>query len=139
MMIAQSATTRTYFQWMRLQALDQWWHWMVLVAICMGLFSFVWFWYRRDTRELPRGTRWTLILLRVLAFAGVLLFFLDLQKRSERQVTKNSRVAVLVDTSQSMALPAGDPEDQPSETRIERVTNELEQGTLCPRCARNMT
>ena len=42
--------------------------------------------------------------LRVLAFAGLLIFFMDLQKRTEQKLVKNSRFVFLVDTSQSMTV-----------------------------------
>ncbi len=64
--------------------------------------------YRRDWVELPRPLGWSLLLLRILAFVGLLLFFLDLQKRSEQPIAKASRLAVLVDGSLSMTLPVGD-------------------------------
>ncbi len=60
--------------------------------------------YWRDSAELSRGIRWSLVGLRLLAFAGILFFFLDLEKRTEDREIKPSRTVLLVDTSQSMAL-----------------------------------
>src|SRR5512137_2180300 len=92
------------FQFARLQAMTEWWHWLVLLLVCAGVLTYVVALYRRDCVELPRGLRWLLTALRVLAFLGVLFFFFTLEKRTERQLVKNSRIALLVDTSQSMGL-----------------------------------
>ena len=45
-----------------------------------------------------------LLALRLAALAGLLVFYLHLEKRTERKVVHNSRVLVLVDTSLSMGL-----------------------------------
>ena len=41
------------------------------------------------------------------AFAGILFFYFDLEKRSEQKVVKNSRTVLLVDTSLSMGIQDG--------------------------------
>ena len=119
---ATSSMSRTYFELMRLRQLDQWWHWLLLALGCLFVLAAVTTMYWADARVLARGRRWLLLLLRVLAFAGLLVFFLDLQKRSEQKLVKNSRMAVLVDTSQSMGIadiPAPDSDDK--HTRIQQV------------------
>ncbi len=63
--------------------------------------------YLRDVTELPRPIRLTLITLRIATIVGLVFFFFDLQRRTQRMVTRPSEVAVLVDTSQSMSLPSG--------------------------------
>ncbi len=99
------AETRVIYQWLRLEQLDQWWHWLLLaVVIVLGLL-FVVIWYRRDTLEHHRGVGWALMLLRVAALTGLLLYFFQFDKRTEQRVVRNSRVAVLVDTSMSMSQP----------------------------------
>ncbi len=97
--------TRIYHQWMRLEVMDQWWHWLIFVAVLVAVFGYVIYWYRRDWHELPKALGWTLLLLRLTAFVGIVVFFMDLQRRSEQRVVRPSRVAVLVDTSLSMSLP----------------------------------
>jgi hypothetical protein len=99
---------RVFYQWMRVEQMDQWIHWFLFVCCLVGLISYVVFWYRRDWRELPKGIGWTLLMLRLLALLGVLVFFLDLQKRTEQKVTRDSKLAVLVDTSLSMTMPQAD-------------------------------
>ena len=81
--------------------------------------------YRRDVTELPRAVRWTLIGLRLVAIIGLVFFFFDLQRRTQRLVTRPSEVAILVDTSQSMSLPAD--AFASSESRSERVTRLLNE------------
>ena len=65
--------------------------------------ALVWYLYRRDTLELPRGVGILLAVLRCVALAGLLVFFLGIERRTTREVVHNSQVAVLVDVSQSMA------------------------------------
>jgi hypothetical protein len=97
--------TRVIYQWLRLEQLDQWWHWLSLAAVIVLGVLFVAVWYRRDTGEQHSGVRWALLLLRLAAFAGLLMYFFQFDKRTEQRVVRDSRVAVLVDTSLSMSRP----------------------------------
>ncbi len=97
--------TRVFYQWMRLELLDQWWHWIVLLLVIGCITTYTVVWYRRDWIELPRSLGWALLLLRLVALVGIAIFFFDLQKRSEQRVVRPSRMAILVDTSLSMSLP----------------------------------
>ncbi len=99
------AQTRVIYQWMRLEQLDQWWHWLLLVCLIISVAAYVTYWYRRDSVEHARAVGWALLLLRLAAFVGLLLYFLQLDKRTEQRVVRDSQVAVLVDTSLSMSLP----------------------------------
>lgn len=122
-------TAGTFYQFARLQALSQWWHWLVLAGVCAAVVTYVWTLYRRDSVELPRSLHGALVALRLVALIGVLVYFFDLEKRAERQLVKNSRVVLLVDTSQSMGL-----QDSPgtsggeSKTRIRQVIETLAGG-----------
>ncbi len=125
----------TFFQFARLQAMSQWWHWLVLLTVCAAVLTWVVGMYRKDTVELSRSLRWALISLRLLALAGILFYFFQLEKRTERQLVKNSRVLLLVDTSQSMGLPdkpaSGDKAtagDSAGKTRIWQVVETLAGG-----------
>ncbi|XZE21636.1 hypothetical protein SH449x_001540 [Pirellulaceae bacterium SH449] len=100
--------TRVFYQWMRLETMDQWVHWFGLGCILLLIASYATYWYRRDSQELPKALGWSLLALRLLAIAGILVFFLDLQKRSEQILTRPSKLAVLVDTSLSMTMPQAD-------------------------------
>ena len=115
---------RTYYQVSMLERMDQWWHWMLLATVCLAIVAYVAVLYRRDSVELSIGKRWLLCLLRVAAFVGLLVFFFDIEKRSERRVVNNSRLAMMVDTSQSMGLPSTDAEESPN--RIEAIASALE-------------
>ena len=98
-------TTRTTYELARLQAFSERWHYLVL-AVRLRWRSWRWpcWMCRRDSVELRRGVAWLLLALRVAALAGLLVFYLHLEKRTERKVVHNSRVLVLVDTSLSMGL-----------------------------------
>jgi hypothetical protein len=99
---------RVYYEFSRLVAMEDWWHFALLAAVALAIIAYVYWMYRRDWVELPRPIGWSLLLLRIAAFVGLLLFFFDLQKRSELPIVKSSRLAVLVDDSLSMTLPVGD-------------------------------
>ncbi len=99
------AETRVTYLWQRIEQLDQWWHWLLLALVVVCITVFVSVWYRRDSVEHHRAVGWALLLLRLAALSGLLLYFFQLDKRTEQRVVKDSRVAVLVDTSLSMSLP----------------------------------
>ncbi len=121
------------FRLARIAMLDEWWHWLVLGAIIALVIGYVAWMYRRDGVELSRTKRLMLTLLRLTAFAGILVFFLQPEKRADRQVTRPSRAIVLVDTSQSMGLSGGDPSaSATSISRSEQAIAGLKDGTLVP-------
>ncbi len=126
-----SDATGEFFQFARIGAMSEWWHWLALLAVCAGVLIYVVVMYRYDSVELSRGLCWLLVALRLFAFAGVLFYFLNLEKRAERKLVKNSRVLLLVDTSQSMAQRDSEsPGVEDGSTRIQRVVNELAAGSL---------
>lgn len=94
----------------RLQMLTEGWQWLVVLAVVAAVVTYVVMMYRRDSQDLSAGVRWTLVLLRVTAFAGILFFFLDLERGVERTLTTDSRVALLLDVSQSMSIQDPDPQ-----------------------------
>ncbi|MFP6575525.1 MAG: VWA domain-containing protein [Pirellulaceae bacterium] len=124
-------TEQTRHQFTRVQSLSEGWHWLLLVAICALILTFVITMYRRDSVELPVGTSIALMFLRTVAYFGILFFFLNLEKLTEQTLTKNSRALVLIDTSQSMGLRDGQSPENPSNaSRLNLVADELAQGTL---------
>ncbi len=127
-LLAVDAGAKVFHQWSRVQAMTMWWHWLLLLLVCGAITAFVVFLYLRDTVELPRGKALILLALRLAAFAGVLFFFLDLEKRTERQMVKNSRAVVLVDTSLSMGIQDADPAG--GRRRIDLVIDEIARGEL---------
>lgn len=128
----QSATnTVTAYQFSRLTDLPYWSQWALLVAVVAAIGMFVWWWSRRDTHALPTLSRYVLFGLRTAALLGVLFFFFNLEKKTQREVRENSRVDVLVDTSQSMGLPDARPESGADPTsRADRAITLLSEGGL---------
>ncbi|NLX56193.1 MAG: VWA domain-containing protein [Planctomycetaceae bacterium] len=129
-LLAESAS-RTYYRFARLQAMSEWWHGLLLIAVCVAVAAYVIAMYWRDRVDLSRGVGWSLTFLRLLAFTGILFFFLDLEKRTEDREIKPSRAVLLVDTSQSMGL-----RDTPAAggaataSRLDEVIRELHSGEL---------
>ena len=108
------------YEFVRATSLEGWWLWALLVAgLAALLFACVRL-YRRDVEELSQPVRWTLITLRLTAVVALVFFFFDLQRRTQRLINRPSEVVVLVDTSQSMALPAGTSTDAVSRAQRAR-------------------
>mgnify|MGYP003732494239 CR=1 FL=1 len=111
--------------------MSEWWHGLLLIAVCVAVAAYVIAMYWRDRVDLSRGVGWSLTFLRLLAFTGILFFFLDLEKRTEDREIKPSRAVLLVDTSQSMGL-----RDTPAAggaataSRLDEVIRELHSGEL---------
>ncbi len=137
--------SKVYYEWARLTAMDSWWQYCTVAIIVLAILAYVSWLYQRDGIELPRGLRWSLLLLRIAAFTGLLLFFLNLQKRSEQPIARASRLAILVDSSLSMTLDAGEPlgdslasdssavsidAGYPDESRIEQVIRNFKNSEL---------
>ena len=68
--------------------------------------------------------------LRLVALAGLLVFFLGIERRTTREVVHNSQVAVLVDVSQSMGLGENENATETGGTRIQAVVNALSNSPL---------
>jgi hypothetical protein len=130
-LIAQ-AETRTTFEWARLAGFTEWWQKPLLIALCLLVVAFVIYMYRRDSVELRPGVGVVLAVLRLLAFGGLLVNFLDLQKRTERLVVQNSQVALLVDTSASMSRADSDGASSvpQSPVRMDQVAEALDKSSL---------
>ncbi len=125
---ASGGTRQIIYEFARATVLEGWWIWALLLGCLAMLFVGCVRFYRRDTAELSGGVRWTLIFLRLVAIVALVFFFFDLQRRTQRLVTRPSEVAILVDTSQSMSLPAGATSAQQS--RSERVAALLKESNL---------
>lgn len=131
MVLLAESTSHTYYRLSRLQAMSEWWHWLLLAGLCVLMVAYVVGIYWRDGADLSRGVRWSLVALRLCALLGILFFFLDLEKRTEDREVKPSRALLLVDTSQSMALRDTTPSATSSgNSRIEQVVAEMRDGTM---------
>jgi hypothetical protein len=98
--------------------------WAGVAAVSAALILFVAWQYRRETSAISGAKAALLAVLRLIAFAGAIVFFLDPLKRTDQEVVTDSRVVVLVDASQSMAVEdeAADGADRLSRTAaVERV------------------
>ncbi len=98
-------------------------------AAAIALVAVVWYLYRRDTVELPRLVGAGIAALRLVALAGLFIFFLGIERRTTREIVHNSQVAVLIDASQSMGLSDNEEAAAPT-TRISEVTSVLADGPL---------
>ena len=129
-------------QW---QSFTEWWQAPLLVLVALAVAAFVIVLYRRDSVELRPGIGALLAVLRLTAFAGLLLAYLDLQKWSEQREVEKSRVLVLADTSLSMRFADADAaggtpvttsadsvNGVDSRTRIGQVISEFTGGQLLP-------
>jgi hypothetical protein len=131
MMPSLVAQTRTTYELARLQEYTASWQYLVLAVISLAVVAFVVWMYRRDSVELRRGTGLALLALRLAALAGLLAFYLNLEKRTERKVVHNSRVLVMVDTSLSMGLQDVTGSAEPAQpNRLEQVVKVLTEGKL---------
>ena len=109
-------TSQIIYEFSRASALEGWWAWALITAALATLLYLCVRFYRRDVQEMPKPIRILLIGLRLVTVLALVFFFFDLQRRTERMVTRPSEVAILVDTSQSMSLPTGIEPATPSRT-----------------------
>ncbi len=108
-LLLAAATIHRTFEWGRIQSNADW---ILPIAVCLALMLFVQYMYRRDAIELPRPLGWFLAGLRMAVILGLLILYLDPHWRLERDITRNSRALVLIDTSLSMGL--SDSESSPA-------------------------
>ncbi|MCO6047925.1 hypothetical protein NG895_28810 [Aeoliella sp. ICT_H6.2] len=119
------------YEFARLESLgDAWWVGPALVLGLLALLAYVWSVYRREARTISVTKAIVLALLRTIAIAGLVAFFLGLEKRSSSQVVEPSRVAVLADTSLSMDLPDAEPTSSDRATRAEKLQSLLTKSPL---------
>jgi hypothetical protein len=103
----------------------------MIAAAVIGLVAIVWYVYRRDAMELTRPMRIGVMLLRCVALAGLLVFFLGIERRTTTEIVHNSQVALLVDVSQSMGLSdSNEPAATRAATRIDAVIAALSESPL---------
>ena len=122
-----SEITETIFRWGRIQDNSDWL--FPLFVFALLLFYFIRR-YRVDTADLKHWQRNTLLVLRVAALCGLLLYHLHPQWE---YLVGNSRVVILIDTSTSMAN--RDVEDD--KTRLDAALDWLEQSQLSEKLSEN--
>ena len=122
---------RTVFEFARAASIEGWWWWALLILFFAAvLYTCVRF-YRRDALELPRSVSTTLTFLRVVTLVSLIFFFFDFGRRTQREIVRPSEVVVLVDTSQSMSLPATDL--AAGQSRSERAAQIVSESKLLDR------
>ncbi|HMO85385.1 MAG TPA: hypothetical protein PKC18_10745 [Lacipirellulaceae bacterium] len=104
--------------------------WAIVAGAAALAALYVGWMYRRESGALPSGMSFVLAGLRLTAVAGLIVFFLDPQKRADQQVVAESRVAILVDASQSMAVADEAIGDEPGQTRSATALAALVEGEL---------
>jgi von Willebrand factor type A domain len=117
------AQSRVVYQWLRVEQLSQWWHWLLLAVVVLAVLGHAVVWYRRDWIDQARQIGLAMLILRLVALVGVLVYFFQLDKRTEQRIVRDSRVVVLADTSLSM-ITTGTPSASGvpnSKTRSEEV------------------
>ncbi|WP_425398447.1 hypothetical protein [Aeoliella sp.] len=128
---ATEVASDAVYEFARLESLsDAWWVAPALVLGLIVLLGYVWSVYRREAQTISATKAVVLALLRTIAIAGLVAFFLGLEKRSSSRVVEPSRIAVLADTSLSMDLPDAEPTSSDKATRSEKVQALLTQSPL---------
>jgi hypothetical protein len=121
-----SGIPRALFEWGRIQSPGDW---LPPLVVGAAILLYVVWMYRRDSVELRRPVGVLLTVLRMAAFVGLLIVYLEPQWRNEIDQVQNSRVLLLVDTSLSMGLDDDDSSsvsDMPN--RLQKIVAALEQG-----------
>jgi hypothetical protein len=121
----QRSNIRTIHEFQPMFPLTQWWHWLLALLLLGCLIGWIAWLYRRDTLKLDRALAWALGAMRLCVVIALVIYFLGPEKRTESRLIKDSRVAVLVDTSLSMGL-RDELETGPAETRTEEVVRWIE-------------
>ncbi len=127
-LLAARETSRTTFEWGRIQSNADW---ILPIAAAVLLMLFVRSMYRRDAVELRPWLRWLLTGLRTAVILVLLVLYLQPQWRTQREEVQNSRAILLVDTSLSMGL--SDLDETGAATaasRAQQVARALEQTEL---------
>ncbi len=65
------AQTRTTYEFSRLQAYTERWHYLVLAVVARAIVAYAVWMYRRDSVELPRWVAVLLLVLRLAALCGL--------------------------------------------------------------------
>lgn len=95
---------RTIYQWQPVVPLVQPWQIGIGCSVLIALIVFIFWLSWRDSIQQPAPLRILWLLLRLVAVAGIVVYTLHPGQRSETRIVKDSRLAVLFDTSLSMGL-----------------------------------
>ena len=96
--------TRTYFELQPVVPMGMPWQICVAVIVFVLLIGWTLWLHRKDNVDLNRPAATLLTALRMIAIGALILFVLNLGRRSETRLTKESRLVFLIDDSLSMGL-----------------------------------
>jgi hypothetical protein len=116
---------RTFYEFQPIFPLTHGWQLLLAFVLAMALAVFVIWLSLQDSGKLPRGIAALFVFLRIIALAGLIVYLLNPNQRSETRIVKESRLPVLIDTSLSMGLASGDRNSQTSVRRIDSVVDWL--------------
>lgn len=136
MLIAQ-AQQRVVYEAAPLVPINAGWQGLIVAVVALVAIGFVLWMYWRDGAELPRGIMGTLAVLRVAVVLGLVLFFINPEKRTEQKLVKNSRVPILIDTSSSMGIRDRTATDPNPPSRMEMVSRLFADGSVIERLRQN--
>ena len=122
-----SEVTETIFRWGRIQNNSDWL--LPLIVFALLLFYFIRR-YRIDAIDLKQRQRSVLLVLRITALCGLLLYYLHPQWE---YLVGSSRIVILLDTSASMAHRDTDDE----QTRLDAALHWLEQSRLTEKLSKD--
>ena len=121
----------TNYEWSRASQFDdprQLWLLVAIVA-AFAITYVVWF-YRRERDVLSPLQSLLMPTLRLIAIAGAIVYFLGPEKRVDQQETRDSRVVILIDTSQSMSVEDETTSESGKLARSAAVCQALEKSPL---------
>jgi hypothetical protein len=104
--------------------------WALLAVVAVLMLTYVVWLYRRESTAIPPVLRVVFPCLRMIAWIGIVLFFLGLESRTDQQTVTDSQVVLLVDTSQSMSVADVNAESQQPLSRGEAVAEVLKDSPL---------
>lgn len=116
---------------------EDWWQMPALVVALTVLAAFAAWMVRRDAAGLPRSVATLLAGLRLATLTVLITAFLDVERIAEHEIVTPSRVALLVDSSASMSLPAAG--SGPEASRSGRALAVLDDGLLAALASRHET
>lgn len=121
----------TTYEWSRLsQFEDPRYLWLLVAAVSLLAIVYVSWFYQQERDVLTPWQRILLPALRLVAIAGAIVFFLGPEKRVDLQETQDSRVVILIDTSQSMSVEDEVSPQNANLARAEAVRRSLEDSKI---------
>lgn len=104
--------------------------WLLVAALAVFALCYVFWFYRRERDALRPLQRLVMPVLRLVAIAGAIVFFLGPERRIDQQDSRDSRVVILVDTSQSMSVEDEASDESAKLARTEAVRSALRDSQL---------